>query len=230
MRITAIHQPDFIPYLGFFHRLVLADYFIVLDHVQFVKSNNSWTHRDKIKTRNGAKWLTISVEKPNRSTAINQVKLSNQTKWRNDHINLIRENYRNSLYFKEVFPDIVQLYSQKTDSLISFNFTLLEWVMKVLNIKINIVFSSRLNPSGQKNDLLVDLLNKINSTHYLSGIGAKNYFNPLPFKKNNIEVIWQKFSPPRYTQINGDFIENLSIIDLLFNCGQKGTKNILENC
>ena len=131
MKTVVIHQPDFLSYLGFFHRLLYADLFILLDHVQFVNhSNKSWTHRDKIKTANGERWLTISVVKAPRNTSINRIQLADND-WREQNLNLLRENYRNTPFFSEIFPIIQSLYSSPCERLVEFNeasiHMLMEW-------------------------------------------------------------------------------------------------------
>ena len=228
MPLTVIHQPDFIPYIGFFHRLRHSANFVVLDHVQFVKSNQSWTHRDKIKTKNGEKWITISVKKIQRFTRINDVFISNEVNWKQKHLNLIYENYKSTDFFDEIFPEIEDLYSLNTNKLYEFNMKFIEWILDIFGIKINIFFSSKLDPKGTKNDLLVDILNKIDAKNYLSGLGAKNYFESKPFLENCIKVHWQKFNHPVYKQNFDGFIKNLSIIDLLLNCGKKKSINLMN--
>ena len=218
MKTVVIHQPDFLPYLGFFHRLLRADLFIVLDHVQFVHSNRSWTHRDKIKTAQGERWLTISVVKCPRDTAINKVQLSDN-EWRNENLNLLRENYKNTPYFDELFPRLKELYELPVKTLWEFNMASIRMLMEWFSIDVPILLSSEMNPQGTKNELLVDLLKKSGATHYLSGIGAADYFEETPFRSAGVEVVWQKFSHPQYPQLHGDFIPYLSSIDLFLNCG-----------
>ena len=111
-RTAVIHQPDFLPHLGFFDRLLHADVFVLLDSAQYVDSTSrSWTHRDKIKTPKGTRWISLSVKSAPRDTPICEIELSEGVDWRKDHINLLRENYRKSRYFAEIFPEIEQLYA-----------------------------------------------------------------------------------------------------------------------
>jgi hypothetical protein len=229
-KTVVIHQPDFLPYLGFFHRLLHADLLVLLDHVQFVHSNRSWTHRDKIKTPQGAKWITLSVEKAPRDTPINQIKLSQETDWKTDNLNLIQEHYRRAPYYAEVFPAIERLYAYECTRLVDFTIKSLEVLISLFDIPIPIRLASALDAQGSKNDLLVDILKKVEASHYLSGIGAKAYFEPETFRTAGIEVVWQYFSHPSYPQLYGDFVGNLSSIDLLFNCGIAKSRTILRSC
>ena len=227
-KVVVIHQPDFVPYLGFFHRFLHADFYIALDHVQFVYGSSAWTHRDKIKTAQGEKWLTISVKKAPRDTAINQVELSSDTDWQQDNLRMLERNYRKAPYYAELMPEIERLYAQPFAALRDFNMASIEMLMDMLDVRIPWVWSSSLNPVGTKNELLVDLLQKVSATHYLSGVGARDYFDPLPFARAGIEVIWQDFTHPVYTQQLGGFVPYLSALDVLFNHGIRASREILR--
>ena len=118
-KTVVIHQPDFAPYLGFFDRFLQADLYIVLDHVQFVTgTSRSWTHRDKIKTPAGEKWLTLSTRKAPRDTPINQIELSDSIDWAKDNLNLLDANYRRAPFFDEIMPQLRSLYATPPLSLI----------------------------------------------------------------------------------------------------------------
>lgn len=225
---VVIHQPDFMPYLGFFQRFLSADIYLVLDHVQFVYGSRAWTHRDKIKTPKGPQWLTISVRKPSRGTAINQVELSDDVDWRNDHMCLLEANYRGAPFFAQIMPHLHRLYSEPVKMLADFNLSSIRMLMSLLDVERPMVLSSTLAPTGAKSELLVDLLQKVGAAKYLSGIGARDYMDESVFEAAGIEVIWQNFRHPVYPQRFGDFVPNLSAIDLLFNCGIDGSRRILR--
>ncbi|OGO28993.1 MAG: hypothetical protein A2W33_07315 [Chloroflexi bacterium RBG_16_52_11] len=227
-KVVVIHQPDFVPYLGFFHRFLHADFYIALDHVQFVHSNRSWTHRDKIKTEQGAKWLTLSVKKAPRDTAINQIELSTDIDWRQDNLRLLEQNYRKAPFYSELMPVIERLYARPFHLLRDFNMASIEMLMDMLDVRIPRMWSSSLEPVGSKNELLVDLLKKVSATHYLSGVGARDYFQPEPFAGAGIEVVWQNFSHPVYVQQFGEFVPYLSALDVLFNHGVMASREILR--
>lgn len=228
-RVAVIHQPDFLPYLGFFHRLLHADVFVILDHVQFVSSSRGWTHRDKIKTPRGAQWVTIAVEKGPRDTPINEMRLSKEVDWRQGNMNLLAENYRQAPFYREVIPHIESLYASKDERLVDFCLRSIGLLMELFGIQIETALSSSLSAAGSKNELLVDILKKMGATTYLSGVGARAYLNPDLFAKSGIEVLWQQFQHPIYPQLHGEFMPNLSSIDLLFNCGVEESRRILRS-
>jgi hypothetical protein len=228
-KIVVIHQPDFVPYLGFFHRFLHADFYIALDHVQYVNgSSRAWTHRDKIKTAQGEKWFTISVKKAPRDTAINQIELSTDTDWRQDNLRLLEQNYRNASCYNEIMPEVERLYARPFHLLRDFNMASIEMLMDMLDVRIPWVWSSTLDPDGTKNELLVDLLHKVSATHYLSGVGARDYFQAEPFTNAGIEVLWQDFTHPVYAQQFGEFVSYLSALDVLFNHGITASREILR--
>lgn len=229
-KIVVIHQPDFLSYLGFFHRLLQADLYVSLDDVQFVNSSRSWTNRDKIKTQNGEQWLTVPVKKSPRDTAINKIKISNELDWKKKNLDLLKHNYKKSLYYDEIFPYIEKLYTQNLENLADFNMESILMMLELFNIKIEIERSSNFKTQLTKSERLVEILIKTKATHYLSGIGAKDYHEDKPFNDAKIKVIWQAFKHPVYPQLNNGFIKNLSSIDLLFNCGTQKSQKIIRSC
>lgn len=230
-KTVVIHQPDFLPYLGFFHRFLQADLFIVLDHAQFVRGTcRAWTHRDKIKTSAGEKWLSLSVKNAPLGTPINRIELLASDDWRKKNIDLIRSSYREAPYFEEIMPVMKSLYQRQTQMLSDFTMQSIAALMELFDIHIPYVFSSSLEPTESKNKLLVELLKKVGATHYLSGVGAKAYYTSEPFDEAGISVVWQEFIHPIYPQIHGEFIPYLSSIDLLFNCGIQKSGTILRSC
>jgi hypothetical protein len=229
MTITVIHQPDFLPYLGFFDRLLDADVLVYLDHVQFTSGGKEcWTNRDKIKSPNGPVWLTVSVRKALLGTPINEIMLADNG-WQQKNLSLIYENYRYADYFNEFYPVLERVYQLPLQTLTEFNELMLASIMNLLLDKVPIIVkSSGMGVGGYKNDLLVKILEELNSHTYISGIGARSYIDQDKFHKNGIQLIWQNFTHPIYPQQFDRFIPNLSCIDLLMNCGAQTSKNILK--
>jgi hypothetical protein len=228
-KTVVIHQPDFMPYPGFFHRLLNADVFVVLDHVQFLHNSKSWHHRDLIKTPQGSAWLTVSVKKAPQSTAIGSIEIADDVDWRRRHLNLITHHYRHAPYFEEVLPHIQNLYALQCIKLIDFNLASIYMLMSLFGINIDMVMSSDLQPQNKGCDMLVEILQKVGGAHYLSGTGARNYYRPEPFNAAGITIEWQSYEPLYYPQRYAGFIPNLSSIDMLFNCGVRSARIMLRN-
>ena len=228
-KTVVIHQPDFLPYLGFFHRLIYSDLYVVLDNVQFVSSSSSMQFRDKIKTPNGEKWVTVATKKTSRNTLICDKVLFEESGFRERNLNQFKENYRAAIFFGEIMPYVEQLYSFRCEKLMDFNMKSIEMLMGLFDINIDIVFASDVDAEGKKNELLVDILKSVNATTYLSGVGAKDYYEPTLYDEAGIKVIFQEFVHPVYPQLYGEFIPYLSSIDLLFNCGIMKSREILRS-
>ena len=228
-RTVVIHQPDFLPWLGYFQRLLKADLFIALDHVQFVTgTSRSWTHRDMIKTPQGAKWLSLRVQKAPFGTAIRDILLAPDPDWRKENLNLLRENYRKAAYFDEIFPLLERLYALPHQTMAAMNLASLDLLEELLDVPRPRLISSKMSPQGTSTAMLVDLLRKAGATHYISGLGARAYLDERLLAEAGIELVWQAFRPPVYPQLHGPFVPMLSSIDALFNCGADGTRQLLR--
>lgn len=224
-KIVVIHQPDFMPYLGFFDRLCKANIYVILDTVQFVKR---WTGRDKIKTEKGEQWITVETQKAPVNTKINEILLVQDNKWKKKHLNIIQYNYKKAPFYNEILPYVEELYQEDFKRMVDFNIKSIKMLMKLFDIQIECILASDINPQGKNNELNIDIMKKLGCTKYLSGIGAKDYYIPELYSKAGIEVIWQEFQHPVYKQQYDGFIPYLSSIDLLFNCGITESRKILN--
>lgn len=224
MTCVCIHQPDFLPYLGFFHRLLHVDRFVILDDVQFLR--RGWHHRDKIKTPNGAQWLTLSVRKGPRDQLIKDVRLADDRAWIDTHLNCLRENYRDAPGFSAYFPLVSAIYGADHGRLIDINMAFLDLFFELFELDVKTVFSSDLGAAGSQTTRLVNIVKAVGGGCYLSGTGARAYLDEDQFRRAGIGLSWQEFDHPVYPQLHGEFKPYLSCIDLLFNCGA-ASKDVL---
>lgn len=218
MTTICIHQPDFVPYLGFFQRLLIAHHFIVLDDVKFIR--DGWQHRDRIKGRNGSTWLTLSVRKGSHHQCINEVELSETTKWLDSNLNLLRECYDKSVHYSEIFPLVEGIYRAGHRYMIDFNCALLDLAMKYFDITVSISRASEYGIDAKRSARLLALVQAKQGDAYLSGTGSRDYLDEEMFRTAGVRVIWQDFKHPVYPQLHGDFEPMLSCLDVLFNCGR----------
>jgi len=216
-----------LPYLGFFHRLLSANEFIVLDHVRM--SKRGWVHRDKIKTSNGEKWLTIPIKDISANNIIREAEIDYNSHF-DKMLNHISANYVEALYYDEIFPALESIFSKKYQMLVDLNMALIDKLLEWFDIHTNITFSSSYRVTSRKSKMNVDLVTAVKGSVYLSGQGAKDYHEQEPFDQSNITVIWQEFNHPDYPQLHGRFIPFLSSIDLLFNCGVKRSRDVIRGC
>ena len=232
--IVTIHQPNYIPWLGFFQKLLLSDTYVVFDDVQYPRGKD-YANRNQIKTNNGKLWLTIPVIGKSELKPWNQIGINKGDGWVNKHLTNIESFYKKTPYFEKYYPKIKEIYLIKEHKLlIDLNLDLIKYFLEILDKKINIVFSSdmktnvtsRFENSGLDN--ILHILNHLKATKYVSGAGdgSKRYINEDLFKAYNIELVWQNFTHPTYTQQFGEFMPYMSILDLLFNEGPN-SKNII---
>jgi hypothetical protein len=218
MTVAAIHQPQYLPYLGFFHKLAHCDVFVVLDDVQFQRGGLQ--NRNRIKTSAGCKWLTVPVTQ-NSHQALREVRINPTYPWQRKHVNALQQNYGRAPYFDPHGPDVVTLLQRPWENLTQLNMSLTNMILGVLGINRTIVYSSDLRAPGQRSDLLVNLCRAVGATSYLSGPGGRRYLDVAAFDRSGIQVIWQDFTCPTYAQMFPDlgFIADLSIVDVLLCCG-----------
>ena len=229
MTKVAIMQPTYLPWIGYFGLMMTSDIFILLDNVQFEK--RSWQQRNQIKTKNGKMWLTVPVKSKNKfHQNINDVQISTDEDFKKKHLNSIKLNYIKSKFFKSYEKEFIKLYDTNHKKLVSLNFDIIYWFKEKLEIKTKILRSSDLNVDGKKDLLIANLVKNVNSTSYIFNQGSENYIlKSDEFKKKNIDLYKFEFKLEKYNQLYGDFIPNMSIIDLLFNIGNKSKDYILKN-
>ena len=225
MKKVTIHQANYLPWLGFFHKINHTDTFVILDDVQY--SKNQLINRNKIRTPQGWCYLTIPIERKYYRIPLKEVKLPKDNKWKNKHWKSIEMNYKKAPFFNSHYEFFKKSYEKDYETLMELNCDIIKYLIKVLKIEVNIIKSSDLDydRSFKKTDLLLDILLKINADCYLSGIGLsavgkKHYLETNKFK--TIKLEFQTFKHPVYKQVYKDFIPNLSAIDFLFNTGGKG--------
>lgn len=223
--IVSIHQPGYLPWFGFFHKMMYCDIFVFLDDVQYEK--NGWQNRNKIRTSDGFSWLTVPV-KANFGTLINEVKIDNSQNWMKKHKKTIELNYSKGKFFNKYWPLIEPIYDKKFDLLIDLNMELIRTLMKLLKINTKTVFSSELNTTAQGSDRILEICKSLHSDIYISGALGTNYLELNDFQKQKISVKFQNVHYPIFKQCYEPFIPNMSILDLLFNEGDNTSKIIKE--
>ena len=193
----------------------------MLDDVQF--SKNSFTNRCKIKIGDNEVWLTVPVKTKNRfGQTIREVEINNSIRWATKILKTLELNYRKSKFFDRYFPLIVAALYYKPNYLIDLNWIFLNLIAEELGIADKFRFSSSLSIEGEKENLVISIVKAIGSDCYFSGIGAKDYQKAEDFEKAGIQLEYSQFQPKEYPQLGKNFIPNLSVIDLLFNCGPEG--------
>ena len=226
--IVAIHQPNYLPWLGYFYKIASCDMFVLLDNVQY--SKNGFINRNKIKTPQGTAWLTVgALTKGRYEQLINEVEINNSLPWSSIHEKSISQGYSNAPYFKNYISFFEDIYHRKWEGLVDLNEALIKVICQILGIRsVEFTRASELNVPGQSTELLVNICKAVGSDTYLSGPSGQKYMDEELFEREGISLRYSDFKHPAYTQLWGDFIPNMSIIDLLFNEGGESLKILKE--
>ena len=219
--VLSMHQPNFLPWIGYFDKMRKSDIFVVLDNVQ-IPRGKSIANRNFIKTSQGKQELVVPVKKPSGfegKVTYDMVEVA-EKKWLKKFLNTIRLNYKKAEYFDNYFSEISSIFSET--NFCKMNIDFIKFVSSELDITSKITFlSDQQEDFGQKNELIKNLCKQYGANVYLSGEGARNYNDEEFLAKHNIQLEYQNFVSPEYNQLYNDFIPNLSVLDLLMNLGSK---------
>lgn len=220
MKKIAILQSNYIPWKGVFDMINEVDEFVFFEDVQF--TNRDWRTRNLIKTPNGNIWLSVPIKKAPRDTMIYDIEISQQENWQNKHYETLKRCYSKATYFDDYHWVLKKIYLDKQwRNLSEFNIYVTKLLSEVLGINTVFVNSRDLNTIGTKDDKLLNICKKLNANHYLSGPAAKDYIEVEKFSSNNIELKYIEYNYPEYDQRFSEFDHHVSILDLLFNTGDK---------
>lgn len=226
MKVT-IHQPNYLPYLGFFDKAARADMLILLDTAQY--SKNGMQNRNRIKTPQGEQWLTIPVlTKNNFGVMTKDVQIDNKKDWRQQNLRSIILNYKKARYFSEFEEFVTGIYSREREKLSDFCTEIIEYIMKLLPTEVKVIRSSELEIKGTRSEMLLHLCKQVGATTYLSGKSGREYLDREIFEQNEMKLEFHGFNPPVYEQLWGEFIPNLSTLDYLMNCGKEKFSELME--
>ncbi|MFW5675578.1 MAG: WbqC family protein [Acetivibrio ethanolgignens] len=224
--LLSIHQPNYWPYPGLIGKIALSDKFMFLTKVQLDKS--SWQNRNRIRIKEGWKYLAVPViSKGKEGQKIQDTLISNQTNWRNQHLNAIRFAYQKAPYYKRYETFIHDLYKKKWEYLAELDIYIMEYILNELAIETEVIYDKDLEIRGEKNELLINVCHQLEADKYMSNKGSENYVNIEKFNAEHIEHIYIDYKGVKYPQLFGDFEGSLSILDMLMNCGSEATREII---
>jgi len=219
---VGIIQSCYIPWRGYFDFIDEVDLFIFHDDLQYTKGN--WRNRNQIKTTQGLTWLTVPVHYDCVDQTIEDTTVDYTQAWQKKHLNQLRANYGKSPYWSEYAPAFEALITPHYLSISALNVAITKWVAEVLAVRTPLQMSKEFAPTGSKTERLIGILKKAGANSYLSGPTAKGYLDHNLFKENNIRLEYKSYEYPPYAQMRDDFIGNVTVLDLLFNCGPDSRK------
>lgn len=219
--IIASHQPHFLPWLGYLHKIAHCDRFVVLDHVQYEKQN--FQNRNRLKLRQGVEWLTVPVANHGFDESISDKRISPvERDWHERAWRVLEQNYQKAPYFTRYAPTLRAILSRRHERLLELNLDLLEAILGWFDIQTPLVLSSTLGLTSKKGELVLDIVQALEGDVALLGSGgSRQYIDESRFDAAGIHIQWQQFSHPVYPQLHPEqgFAPRMSSLDLLFNCG-----------
>lgn len=224
-KVITAHQPAYLPWLGYFHKIAVSDAYLFLDSVQYEK--NSFTNRNKIKTPNGDAWLTIPVlTKGHFAMGIKELKIDNTSGWKRKHLKSL-QFYKKAPYYSNYYGFFEETYDKNWERLADINEHITRFILKELEIKADFIKSSDLGLKSNKDELILEVCKKLGGDVFVFGAMGRDYVDPEKFRSKGIFAYFQEYRHPVYPQLWGDFIGNLSMIDLLMNAGPDRAYDIM---
>ncbi len=215
--LCAIHQPQYLPWLGYFDKIAQSDVFVLYDDTQFKK--NEWQNRNRIKNAQGWQWLTVPVRHHFGQT-IAEVEINNNVNWRHKHWQALVSNYAKAPYFREYAERLDAAYQREWTRLGELNVFFVRELCDMLGIQTRLVLSSDLPvDKGLATEALIHICQAVGADAYLSGTGGRDYVDAGLFEQADIALRFQEYVHPEYPQQFGDFESHLSVVDLLLNVG-----------
>jgi hypothetical protein len=218
----AIVQPSYIPWRGYFDLIRRVDLFVFYDDVQY--DRRGWRNRNRIKTAQGPRWLTIPVHARGAQTErllIHSIRTVD-SEWPREHFEALRRAYRHAPHFAEYEPWLRRVYAAPPPLLADFTIALTRDIASILGIATPLVRSSELGAAGTKTERLLDVLQKVGATHYLSGPSARAYLDEQQFAAAGIALEWMEYRYEEYPQLYPPFDAHVSVLDTLFMLGGPG--------
>ncbi len=228
---AAIHQPNFLPWLGFFDKIVQSDVFVILDHVINNPRDAIWTKRVQILCNGSPFWLTFPLKKHKGIpfVPINQMQVNKTETYQTKHLKTIELNYKKAPYYEEARPLLDSFYDCDSEFIAEKNISFIMKICECLGIKRDFIKSSELDCQFSSTEMLAEICRKVNANIYIYGTGADSYQENEILERQGIEVVARNFVHPVYKQFNSEnFVKGFSIIDALMNCGIDGTKKLLN--
>ena len=228
MTTIAILQSNYLPWKGYFDILATVDTFVVYDIVQYTK--NDWRNRNRIKTPNGSRWLTVPVRHRELGQRIDEVEV-NDPEILHKHWMTIEQNYRKAPCFKQVRDQVRPLFDRTAPALLSdLNVDLLRAFCDILGIDTPIVSASDFQLGEDRNQRLVEICQQLDADRYLSGPSARSYLDESLFADAGIQVDWMGYEGyAEYDQPHPPFEHGVSIVDLVLSAGPRAAELIRKD-
>jgi len=226
----SIMQPAYLPWLGFFDRVEASDLLIILDNVLLdTNSKTRFTNRNKIRTKEGWIWLSLPMKTKGLfgKVLIKDIEIADNN-WKAKHWKAIETNYSKANYFRKYASDLEEIYKQEWNKMQDLLDLLTNYFFNVLQINVPVIKASSIPVKGQKSELILELCKYQRAKLYYSGVFGRDYLELNKFEENNIEVLFHEYRYPIYDQVYKGFEPYMSILDILFNYGERSMEIIKQ--
>lgn len=217
--IVSINQPAYLPWLGYFHRIAMSDLHIVLDHVQYEK--NSFSNRNKIRTKDGWCWLTVAVLTKGKfgDLGLDRLEIDTSQNWAAKHWSTLQQSYARAAQFREHSAALADFYKASWTRLSELTRAMTAYQLDAFGIKTPLRYSSEMDVPGAKDELVLNLCKSVGAKVYISGPLGRDYLRPELFESAGISVVYHDYHHPTYTQCHPGFEPGMAALDLLLNHG-----------
>lgn len=224
--ILTAHQPTYLPWFAFFHKIALSDTFCSFDIAQYRRRG---FNRNTIKTAQGTCFLTVPLLTHGyREKQICQMEINNATDWKSDHFKSLMVNYKRAPFWDRYADFFADVYKRDWKYFSELTDYMLLWFLKELGIQVQFYKASEMNFEGEGSDLVLDMCKKLGATGYIFGAHGRHYAKVDDFRSAGVEPYFQDYQYPQYPQRWGTYVPHLSIVDLLFNCGEASLEIVLS--
>lgn len=229
-RVVAIHQPNFLPWLGYFDKLARADTFVLLDSVQFPKRNGTWMNRVKLLVGGEPGWITVPIVRAYHGLRrVDEMAIDDSRSWRRKLLATIEQSYRRAPHFDETMPLVSEIVLLEETGLAAYNEAGVRRLAAAVGLDTGkLVRASSLGVTATATDLLIEITQELGGGTYLAGGGADSYQEDEKFAHAGVMLEYQAFVHPTYPQLSSTPQHGLSIVDALMSCGAAGTARLLR--
>lgn len=222
--VVGIHQLHYLPWLRYVEKIVHSDVFVVLDDIQF--SKNGWQNRNRLKTAAGSTLLTVPV-RARAGQSLDEIRIHNGVDWRRKHWRTLEQSYRKAAFFGELAPFLEEVYARDWEYLNDLNRFMLDRFLEILAVETPVVYASELDLDGTATERLVNIIRAVGGdTYYTGAYALDTYLDRDELDRSGIKLRVQEWTPPVYPQLHGDFVPDLSVVDILMNCGRDSLQHL----
>ena len=224
---VAILQPSYLPWLGYFEQLAHADLFLFLDDVQYTRSD--WRNRNRIKTPRGPAWLTVPVRRTGLQKRILDATIDYSSAWPERHLNMLAEQYRRAPYYEEVSALLRPHLLARPERLRDLCAGLVHDLARYMGLSFRTMYTSELGVrADDPTERLVRLCERVEATSFYEGRAGAAYLDVPRFRSAGIDVVFQDYRHPHYSQFHPPFVSHLSVVDLLYHVGRASGPVVLS--